>query len=201
VRRLGRVDEAEVVAVFLVAELESDRFGPPIRKALSRDGVELSVVAAPDLADRGENAYRRELLGELRGWGRSEGLFGRFPDDVEWFRALLTPPEVASILYIDWDWWLMLSGGTRRPSDAAARIRAGEVEGSLEWYRAIAVRLRSGPQVPEMIVVRSTKEAAPLVVLEGHVRLTAFMLFPEHVPDELEVLLGESPAMEAWSNY
>ena len=37
-----------------------------------------------------------------------------------------------------------------------------------------------------------------LVVLEGHVRLTAFMLARDQLPPELEVLVGSSPAMTRW---
>lgn len=34
-----------------------------------------------------------------------------------------------------------------------------------------------------------------LVVLEGHVRLTALVIAAEHLPAELTVLLGTSPTM------
>lgn len=199
-RILGPVGEAEVIATFLRGELESERFGPPIRLALARDGVDPALVTAPDLTDEQQNAYRRTLLGELRGWGRSERLFGGFPEQIDWFRAALTPDEVASILYIDWDWWLTLSGGSRRPAEAAARIRSGEAEESAEWHESIVRPLQSGPSLPELIVVRASK-GARLVVLEGHVRLTAFMLFPECLPDELEMFLGESEALERWPSY
>jgi hypothetical protein len=37
-----------------------------------------------------------------------------------------------------------------------------------------------------------------LVVLEGHVRLTAFMLARDRLPPELEVLVGSSPTMTRW---
>jgi hypothetical protein len=199
-RVLSRVDEAEVVAAFLRAELESERFGPAIREALARDGVVPALVGAPEVTDEGQNAYRRELLGELRGWGRGKWLFGGFPEEIDWFRAALTPDEVASVLYIDWDWWLTLSGGSRRPADAAARIRSGEAPGSPEWHEPIARRLHSGRPLPELILVRAGPESR-LVVLEGHVRLTAFMLFPEALPPELELFLGESEQIVSWPSY
>jgi hypothetical protein len=37
-----------------------------------------------------------------------------------------------------------------------------------------------------------------LVVLEGHARLSAFMLAHDHLPDEMEVLVGSSPTMARW---
>lgn len=198
-RILGRVDEAEVVAAYLRGELESERFASPILAALERDGVPAEVVSRPDPGDEKQNAYRRELLGEVRGWGRDERMFRNFPADVAWSRAVLTRDEVASILFIDWDWWLTVTGGSRRPADAAATLRR-EAPDEVAWHEPIARRLVSGPPLPELIVIR-LREGERLVVLEGHVRLTAFALFPEALPDELEVLLGESPRLVRWTSY
>jgi hypothetical protein len=39
------------------------------------------------------------------------------------------------------------------------------------------------------------------VLLEGHVRLTAYALYPEYLPDELEVYLGISPEMSRWALF
>jgi hypothetical protein len=199
VRILAPVTEAEVIATFLRAELESERFGAPIRAALEHDGVPADVVTRPDLSDAVQNAYRRELLGGARGWGRNEGMFRNFPDDVTWLRAGFTRDEVASILYIDWDWWLTVTGGSRRPADAARKLRR-ESPSDVAWHEPIAWRLASGPPLPELIVIRAG-DGERLVVLEGHVRLTAFALFPEALPDALDVLLGESAGLVRWTSY
>src|SRR5919108_4662171 len=83
-RILRAVGEEEVVAVFLQAELASDRWGDRIRELLARDGAPVSVVAAPDTSDAAANEYRRRLLDEHRGWVRRVGLFDGFPPDVAW---------------------------------------------------------------------------------------------------------------------
>jgi hypothetical protein len=44
-------------------------------------------------------------------------------------------------------------------------------------------------------------EGEPLVLLEGHVRLTAYALAGGWAPDEIGVLLGTSPRMAEWSLY
>ena len=41
----------------------------------------------------------------------------------------------------------------------------------------------------------------PVVLLEGHARLTAYATFPQHLPAELELLLGVSPDMSGWSQF
>jgi hypothetical protein len=39
------------------------------------------------------------------------------------------------------------------------------------------------------------------LLLEGHVRLTAYALHPEHLPSELDVYLGTSPEMSGWALF
>jgi hypothetical protein len=128
-------------------------------------------------------------------------VFGDFPASLEWRRVLLSREEVLAILYIDWDWWLTVSGGTRLPLEAARRMRAGEIPGSsAEEHEPIAARLTSPDPPPELIVV-AAGDGQRLVVIEGHVRLTAYALFPERLPDELEVLLGVAEGVEQWTLY
>ena len=143
--------------------------------------------------------FREEVLAGTRGW-RIGGLFGGLPAELEWQRVALTPDEVLDIRYIHWHWWLKISGATRSPREAARRIRAGLVPGSdPDWHRKIAERLRSDDPPPELIVVQAP--GGPMVLLEGHVRLTAYALWPESLPDELEILLGVSEGAPRWGCY
>lgn len=190
-----------MVATFLRAELDSPRYGERIRQLLTEVGSEEALLLAPKLDDVGANARRGELLERDRAWLSREGLFNGFPEQVEWSLVGLDPEEVLGILHIDWDWWLRLSGGTRRPLDAAARIRANQVPGSTaEEHEAIAARLESDDPPPELIVV-STPDCSRLVAVEGHVRLTAYALYPEHLPQELPVYFGISEDMSRWSEF
>jgi hypothetical protein len=195
-RILRPATEDEVIAVFLRAEFDSGRYGKVLRKLLDRDGRAVDVLARPDLNDSAANRYRSALLDEYRGYEQRIGLFGGFPERVDWHRAALSRDEVLEVLYIDWDWWLEISDGTRRPKVAADRIRRGEVPGStVEEHRI----LFDVPQ-PELIVV-TKPDRAKFVVLEGHYRLTAYAMFPELLPDELELYLGEAEDMGAWGNF
>ena len=134
-----------MIGVFLRAEVDSRRYGSKLLALLARDGRDADVLLRPQLDDDDANAYRRRLLDEHRSYERRDGLFDGFPRRLDWFRAALAPDEVLDVLYIDWDWWLELSGGTRRPRDAARRIRAGEVsgmsvDGQEGWRRGSAPR-------------------------------------------------------------
>jgi hypothetical protein len=162
-----------------------------ILRAADEDEVAAAFVRAELESPR----FREEVLAGTRAW-RMGGLFDGFPDDIAWFRAALTRDEVLAIQYIDWDWWLRITDGSRLATDAADRIRRGLVEGvTAEEHEPIAARLRDG-SAQDLIVV-----GPPLVLVEGHVRLTSYALFPEYLPPELELFLGESPRIEEWSNF
>ncbi len=109
--------------------------------------------------------------------------------------------EVLAIRYLDDDYWVALSGGTRLPSAAARRIRAGEA-GPVHAQRGrrIAAALDRGAVFHEMIAV-TAGPGAPLVALEGHLRLTIYALRPDKIPDPLTIVLGTSPRMAEWGGY
>jgi hypothetical protein len=199
-RLVRPASEDEMIAVFLRGELDSSRYGVKLRALLARDRRDEALLRRPDLTDADANRYRRQLLAEQRAYERREGLFLGFPAGIEWFRAALERDEVLDVLYINWDWWLRLSGGSRRPRDAARRIRAGEIAGVTAGDEPLAAALRASPLPPELIAV-TTRTLAPLVLVEGHRRLTAYALFPHYLPAELEILLGISDEITSWCQF
>jgi len=187
--------EAEVVAAFLRAELESPRWGARLQAFLDEDARDAAV-----LQDPGADAYRAELLDRHRGWLRRQGLFAGLPTELEWSLAALAPDEVLAIRYINWDWWLTASGGSRRPEDAAGRIRRGEIPGvTVAEHEPIAAQL-AAPDAPELIAV-GPPDFGSLVLLEGHARLTAAALFPDRLPPELDLFVGASSDIQRWSEF
>jgi hypothetical protein len=202
--------EDEVVAAFLRAE--ADDMGRQRARILGRlgaDGEPLDTVARPDLGDPRQNAYRRRLLGEMCGFGRGDGMFLGFPPRVDWRRAALPRDEVLEIRYIDDrdcdNYWITLSGGSRRPLDAAARIRAGI---GPEWAigvwdlsgcEAVVSRLCQG-SLPELIVAVDP-EIGRMVAVEGNGRLTSFALFADRLPEAIEVFCTIADGLESWGLY
>jgi hypothetical protein len=196
-QHLEVIPEHQMVAHFLKTEIRSVRFEETILALLRRDGRERRLIDEPDLDSEEENAYRAGLLGEWRGYKRHEGIFLFVPDDTAWHRYALRRDELAQVRYIDYDYWIELSGGTRRAIDAARNIRAGiEVFGqSTQWALGMAREVARGARFPELILV-GTDEASDLTVLEGHARLTAYCLALEQVPEPLPVILGFGAGME-----
>jgi hypothetical protein len=202
VRELERLTEDDMIAAFVRAELHSERFGAAVRGAMRRHHVPRRVVEQPDTADARQNAQRLAILRDYRRYGQDRSLFGGFPyGDVVWTRVALRRDEVLAIRYINDDYWVELSGGTRLPSAAARRIRAGEA-GPVHARRGrrIADALDRGALFHEMIAV-TAGPGAPLVALEGHLRLTVYALRPDKIPDPLTIVLGSSARMAEWGCY
>ena len=199
-RRLRPGSEAEMVALFLRTELPAARFRDKLHALLDQAGLPERLITAPNLGDPAENQAREQLLTQHREYGTRTGLFDGFPHDVRWEWMAITPAELATVRYVDYDYWVELSGGSRLAADAAPRIRAGAApfgvrsDGALVMAQAFA----GGARFPPLILVTAGPSGA-LVVLEGHVRLTAYMLCPDRLPPELEVLVGSSPDMAAWA--
>lgn len=188
-----------MVALFLRGELASGRFGASVRKALRAEGADPAVVEQPSLDDADENALRRRLLGATRFYGANEGLFSGFPDDVRWERVLLDEADLGGLLYIDYDYWVELSGGSRLVVDGARNARASAAPFGIpsDGFLEAAEALRAGRRFPEPILV-TAGAGAPVVVLEGHVRATAHALIGTPIGD---ALLGISPRMTGWALY
>ena len=201
-RVIGPSSEDEMVALFLRTELASARFGHVVRAALDSERADETLVTEADLSDPAANAARRRVLGLARGYRRDEGLFGGFPDEVRWERVGLTVDDLRTIRYIDYDYWVELAGGSRLALDGARNARAGVApfDISSEGFHAMADALAAGATAPELLIVTSGP-SQPLVVLEGHVRLTAYLLRPDAVRGEVEALLGTSPALARWPLY
>jgi len=188
-RLLRPTTEDDMIALFLKAEIVSERFGHRIVTQLEGAGESRAIVETPDITNPAENAYRRQLLNNYRAY-----VFEELPAHIVWYRALLAREEVAKVRYIDYDYWNELSSNTRLPLAATEAIRAGrEIYGqSTEGFLHVAQALREGAHFPELIVVGASPNAE-LTVYEGHLRLTAYMLAPECLPDELEVMAGFAP--------
>jgi len=177
-----------MVAGFLAAEITSERYGPQITAVLTRLRQPRSIVEHPDTRDEAANGVRRRVLAAYRDYPSGD-VFTGMPADVTWHRAALSPAELASVRYIDYDYWTEFSGGTRLAADGARRLGPWQRMPPGTIYRQIAENLRDG-RLPRPIILLGEPGPANLVVIEGHKRLTGLLLCPEWLPAELEVLLG-----------
>jgi hypothetical protein len=201
-RKIRDSSEDEMIAVFLQTELNSSRFQRDIEAYLQQKRVDPRMLHVPDWHNAPENALRRAILGMYRGYGRNEGYFMGFPADVRWERVTLSREELEQVRYIEYDYWVELSGGTRLAINGARHAASGKVVFGVSSAGLVymANELRRGAQFPTLILVAKNVDAY-LVVMEGHVRLTAYLIAPECIPPELEVILGFSERITQWGCY
>jgi hypothetical protein len=197
VRVLRSGSEDEMVACLLGAEVTSARFGAFVRAALADAGESDLLLTRPDTSDAAENAVRRALLATTRGYGEDRDVFEDFPRGVRWEWALLDPAELAAVRYIEYSYWNELSGGSRLPGDAAARIRAGVEAFDVPngRFELAAAALAAGERFPPLIL--AGEGPGKLVCLEGNLRLTAYAL--ARFPAEVECLVGTAPGLARWA--
>ncbi len=201
-RKIRDSSEDEMIAVYVQTEVNSSRFRADIEAHARRERIDPRILHMPDWRNAQENASRRAILGMHRGYGRNESYFQGFPADVCWERVALTREELEQVRYIDYDYWVELSGGTRLAVDGAKHAASGKVvfRVSSDGLMYMANELRRGARFPTLILVAKDVDAY-LVVMEGHVRLTAYLMAPECMPSELEVMLGFSERITRWGCY
>jgi hypothetical protein len=79
VRVIRDSSEDEMIALFLLGELSSERFGNSIRSALDAASQTEALVTAADLGDIDQNRARRAILAKTRGYGENRDVFENFP--------------------------------------------------------------------------------------------------------------------------
>lgn len=201
-RKIRDVSEDEMIAIFLKAEINSTRFCDKLKLHIQQEKIDSQIVQEPDWHNASENAIRRKLLGVYRGYGENRDYFPGFPIDVRWELTRISKEELERVRYINWEYWLDLTDGTRMAVDGARNALEGKVvyDVSPNWLVSLTNALRQGTIFPPLILV-ATDLDAPLVVMEGHARLTAYLASPECIPHDLEVIIGYSEQMTAWDCY
>ncbi len=199
-RTLSSIAEHQMVAAFLLAERTSPDFGPGVEHFRSRLGIPEPVIAQPDLSSVVENGQRARVLG-YRGYGRDEALFAGFPAGVAWGMAEMELRDLQNVRYLKDPEWTALTGGSRRAADAAQRLTRSGRPGADEKLDRLILELARGRKFPPLILVGPDAGCPTegLTLLEGHARLTAYLLRPELVSWPLEVIVGYSPDIVRWA--
>jgi len=200
-RIIRQTTEDDMIATFLSGELASARFGSQIREALQKYKVDDNVIANPDLSSREDNGLRRKLLKEARGYGSGKSWFAGMPTDIRWCWAEFDRNELPNIRYIVYSYWTELTKGTLRAGDAIKTIEDGEeIYGvSNEPFLKLSQAIAAGQSFPPMIFVGTSE--SDLVVLEGHARLTGYLLAGDKAPAKLQAIVGLADGFTNWKMY
>lgn len=201
-KKIRDISEDEMISVFLKAEINSSRWSASIIKLLEKAGKSRALIDTPDINVGDENAYRKKLLGEFRGYEQNALLFETFPKSVKWELVNLNKEELEKVKYMKYNYWDKLSNKTRLVKDGAKSVKNGiEIyKVSNDGFLKAAKAIENGVIFPYMIFVTKDMQS-DIVVLEGHQRITAHFLVPKSIENGLDVILGLSDDIAKWDSY
>lgn len=198
-RFIKKIGEEEMVLAFLKAEIESPRYKDHIKDFFNRPGYTKNLIDKADLKNPIENQVRLNCL-SYRGFRDRQYLFQGFPCNILWERAYIKNSEIGSLKYIRDLGWLKLSSGTRLVSIGAKNIYYSQNNEINTKVRAVQKLIKSGTILPELILA-SKNRRSELILIEGHVRATAYELTKDYLPDEIEIIAGYSEDLSNWIWY
>ena len=193
--------ENEMVLHFLKMEYQSERWAGEIEAALENLGVNPKIITSGNLDSEEENAARVAVLGQFRGYPTAE-LFTNFPEEIDWCWAVFGGDDLPRIFYIEYSYWNELSNYTGKPIEAAKTIAMGKTifdvpnDGFLKAAKHLELQTESENAFPPMIFLT---DSTRYIILEGHLRMTAYALVPEAF-ENVSVILGRcsSADLDKW---
>lgn len=199
---LKDITEDEMSYVFVKEQMGSFRFAEEMKQIMDKYGADRKIIDNPNFKDQNENDLRKKLLQSFKGSDDDGHLFDDFPNNVSWKRAILTKDDLMKVKYINYDYWNELSNGTRLVSEGASSIRKGiEVfnQSNQNFWNAFEA-LKKGVKFPEPILI-AKNISDDLIVVEGHLRLTVYLLDPKYTPNKIETIIGFSENFQEWDMY
>lgn len=194
------ITEDEMIAEFLLAEVDSPRHGPRLKEFAGRLSIHLAVVRNPDCAAHDDNRQRRDLLTEYRGWTRYESVFGGLPTaSIEWRRADLHRADLDHVEVIQ---WLVDEFPDSFPGRPLGTVRDAAQQASTphSGIAEMASTMSEGRQPARPILI-TTPTVDRVVILEGHNRLLAYALLGEMAPLLIPVIVGITAEAGQWSEW
>ena len=98
---------------------------------------------------------------------------------------------INDVKYINYDYWIELTNGSRLPKDSVEKIKNNDkvFNVSYEDFLEASETFKKTKTFDEIIIVSDLHE---FVVLEGHLRLTVYALNKDILPDKISVIIGVS---------
>lgn len=192
---LSKSSENEMILEYLKAECVSERFSTQVKEQMEKIGFDESLIFSADLQNEVDNVKRKKLIAEFRGYGVGRKMFENFPTEIEWNLCCFSSPDLKRIRYIDYSYWNELSMGTHNPLVAAETIKSGKMIYGLsnDDFLHAAEYIRNGGKFPKLFFLTSDFEK--FVIVEGHLRMTAYALVPEYF-ENVKAIVGKCSSEE-----
>ena len=198
---IRQASEDEIILNFLLGELYSNRFGEKLMKALSKLNLKKSIIENPNLNNFEENLLRRRILQEFRGYEKNLGLFENFPNIKKYILCSFSRKDLKNISYINYSYWNELSNNISSPRIAAENIKNNKIVFGVsnQQYFDCAKQIEQGKKFIPMIFL--TSDNKNFVILEGHLRITAYALVSDYFDNiECFVLQCSKSELKKWNS-
>ena len=174
--KIRESNEAEVILEFLKGEINSNRFSENLNGVLKELNLDERIITCADLNNKEENIRRLEIMHKFRGYP-NEDMFNNFPKITRWELSKFDSLDLNNCYFIDYDYWNELSNNTSLPKEAAKNVLKGvEVyDVSNEQYINAKRYLENGGSFPPVVLITCNEEK--YLIIEGHLRMTAYGLF------------------------
>ncbi len=197
---LSQITEPEVILEFLNAEIGSPRWASELEQLLQQEGYDKSLISRGDTSDDTENAVRKEILYQFRDCEDKRHFHG-LPEDIVWHTTLLSGEDIAKLRYMNYPFWVNLSGWSRLAIEGAGNLeRAGVRSDLVNHIKQTAKLIIERETLPRIILLAKSIKDDP-VILEGHIRATAYCLNIEKMSGSIEAIVGYSKNIESWKWY
>lgn len=201
---LSKSSEYEMVALFLKEEISSKRFKNNLLTIINNFKVNINLIIDYNLNNKIENDIRKKILSEYRGYNKNKEIFKNFPKNIEWFWCEIDISDILNIKYINYDYWIELTNGTRYIKDSKENIlKNKEIYGiSNQSFLKGANFLKNGGIFEPLILLVSKENNNEIIVLEGHNRLASISLVLEKI-NKLKTLVGfvKRKDLFKWNKY
>lgn len=194
IKRIRRVSEEEVIAIFLRGEFHYPEF--------DRDRERFAAVVN-DLArsGRGEADARRSLLFRRRGH-----VWRELPNDTQWWEVEVEAEDVRRMNVFTRRHWKRMDPKDHSVPTFAAGMRSPRVSRipAVEAAKIFSLqeRISEGCAGNDTILLVGIEEQQPTTILEGNKRvIAAYLADPGSVASRLRFLLGMSPDMSKCISY
>lgn len=186
-----------MVAEWLKSEMWSPRFGKSLRKVLRKFKQGQKLINQPNLKNKKENLLRKKILFSYR-----RETLKNFPKKILWQKVTLNLYDLQKIKYINYSYWNELAGDSRLAKDAVENLDKGKVvfgQNNRQFQQA-ARHVRKHGWFPKLILI-ADRPGGQVIVLEGHLRLTAYLMEPDGIPNNLIAIIGYALGFSSWDLY
>ncbi|HRY82099.1 MAG TPA: hypothetical protein P5232_00120 [Candidatus Moranbacteria bacterium] len=199
---LKPVTEHEVTALLFKYNYSSFRFGEKLKAIIKERGINKNIIINPNTQNEKENIIREKLMRSFDGDDIGGYLSQDFPNNVQWKLVRINKQEIQQIKYLNYSYWNELSNHKRYIAEGVKTIKKGvEIfsQSNDIFFKAFEA-LKQGAKFPPPVLI-AKNEQSDLVAVDGHLRLTCYLLDSKYTPKEIDAYIGYSENFANWDLY